>query len=305
MSTTSARNRAYNNRAYNNRDPDRLGFALLIGVAIHAIALFGIGFTALPKSQTPPSLAVTLALDDSRTAPESADFLAQNNQLGSGEHPEAEELSNDRNADYTAERIVPAQPVQQAAPPDGGTEPQPERPLAVVAETLSPASLPAPSPARHPGQPAPVTPPVSPSEEVASLRAKLDHLQRDYSHAPRVLRVTSVSTMAAEVAPYLDYWETLIEQVGNQYYPEEARRRRVFGSLRLAVRLRPDGSVEQVQLLASSGQRVLDLAAIRTIRLAAPFAPFPPELAHWDRLEIIRTWQFVPGDRLQTSAAPP
>lgn len=140
---------------------------------------------------------------------------------------------------------------------------------------------------------------------MASLKAKLDHLQRDYSRAPRVLRVTSVTTKAAAEAPYLDYWETLVEQVGNQHYPEEARRQRVFGSLRLAVRLRPDGSVEQVEVLASSGHRVLDLAAIRTIRLAAPFAPFPPELAHWDRLEIIRTWQFVPGDRLQTAAPPP
>lgn len=288
-------------RVFDNRDPDRLGFALLIGVAVHAIALFGIGFTALPKSRAPASMAVTLAFDDAGKTPEQADFLAQINQLGSGDGREAAELSRDRDADFSAERINPTEPVGAAIPPDGG---EAHRSPPVAADAAQPATAPLPS--QETGQSAPVAAAFSPpAAEVASLKAKLDHLQRDYSRAPRVLRVTSVTTKAAAEAPYLDYWETLVEQVGNQHYPEEARRQRVFGSLRLAVRLRPDGSVEQVEVLASSGHRVLDLAAIRTIRLAAPFAPFPPELAHWDRLEIIRTWQFVPGDRLQTAAPPP
>jgi protein TonB len=43
----------------------------------------------------------------------------------------------------------------------------------------------------------------------------------------------------------------------------------------------------------------LDDAAIRIVRMAAPFAPFPPELRKdVDRLEIIRTWKFEKGDRL-------
>lgn len=302
MSAASARARAFS-RAFNNRDPDRLGFALLIGVAVHAMILFGIGFSAPQKSPAPASLAVTIAVDDSRAAPEKADFLAQSNQLGSGEHSEAEELSNDREADFGGEQITPAQPVTPPPPPDSGTEQAAERPLPVATEAIS--ASPTPPATQVPGEPVPVAEPFTPSAEVASLKAKLDRLRRDYSRRPRVLRLTSVNTMAAEAAPYLDYWETLVEQVGNQHYPEEARRRRVFGNLRLAVRLRPDGSVEQVEILASSGHRVLDLAAIQTIRLAAPFAPFPPELARWDRLEIIRTWRFTAGDRLQTAAAPP
>lgn len=298
MSAASARP-----RAFNNRDPDRFGFALLIGVAVHAMILFGIGFSAPQKPPAPASLAVTIAVDDSRTAPDKADFLAQSNQSGSGEHSEAEELSTDREADFSGERITPAQPATPPLPPDSGTEQAAERPLPVITEAVS--ASPTPPATQVPGEPVPMAEPFTPSAEVASLRAKLDRLRRDYSRRPRVLRLTSVNTMAAEAAPYLDYWETLVEQVGNQHYPEEARRRRVFGNLRLAVRLRPDGSVEQVEILASSGHRVLDLAAIQTIRLAAPFAPFPPELARWDRLEIIRTWRFTPGDRLQTAAAPP
>ena len=55
----------------------------------------------------------------------------------------------------------------------------------------------------------------------------------------------------------------------------------------------PDGSLKQVKLLQSSGHQVLDDAAIRIVKLAAPFAPFPDQLRQsTDVLEIIRTWQF-------------
>ena len=64
--------------------------------------------------------------------------------------------------------------------------------------------------------------------------------------------------------------------------------------------LLPDGTVEKIEILLSSGQRVLDLAAVRTVRMASPFTPFPPEMKQWDKLEIIRTWQFEPGHRLNT-----
>ncbi|MNH06514.1 hypothetical protein D3C85_1576810 [compost metagenome] len=54
-------------------------------------------------------------------------------------------------------------------------------------------------------------------------------------------------------------------------------------------------------MLESSGQPLLDQAAQRIVRLAAPFAPFTGDLADIDRLEIIRTWRFARGDRLQSN----
>jgi protein TonB len=51
--------------------------------------------------------------------------------------------------------------------------------------------------------------------------------------------------------------------------------------------------VEEVRILESSGEAVLDDAAQQIVRLAAPFAPFPTEIRkEADRLEIIRTWRF-------------
>ena len=49
----------------------------------------------------------------------------------------------------------------------------------------------------------------------------------------------------------------------------------------------------EIEVLKSSGYRILDEAAIRSVKLAAPFAPFPPEMRRiTDILEIIRTWKY-------------
>ena len=81
--------------------------------------------------------------------------------------------------------------------------------------------------------------------------------------------------------------------MGNRYYPEASVRYGLYGSLRLLVVIRQDGTLEDVTVLSSSGYAVLDEAAIKTVRMAAPYAPFPAELkATTDKLEIIRTWHF-------------
>jgi protein TonB len=45
---------------------------------------------------------------------------------------------------------------------------------------------------------------------------------------------------------------------------------------------------------------VLDDAAISIVRLSAPFAPFPPDIAKdTDILSITRTWSFTLADQFQ------
>jgi protein TonB len=57
--------------------------------------------------------------------------------------------------------------------------------------------------------------------------------------------------------------------------------------------------VEGIRVIRSSGHSVLDDAAINIVRLAAPFAPFPPGIkSEVDILDITRTWQFMKGNRL-------
>ena len=90
-----------------------------------------------------------------------------------------------------------------------------------------------------------------------------------------------------------------MERIGNLNYPDEAKRRKLYGNLVLAVTLRPDGTVEDLRLLRSSGHKLLDDAAKRIVSLAAPYAPFPREIREeTDLLEITRTWQFLNSNRL-------
>ena len=64
--------------------------------------------------------------------------------------------------------------------------------------------------------------------------------------------------------------------------------------MHVTVEIRADGSLENVEISRSSGKKVLDEAALRIVRLAAPFAPFPPDIARdTDILSITRTWSFT------------
>ena len=131
------------------------------------------------------------------------------------------------------------------------------------------------------------------SEELATLEATLDKQTREYSSMPRVRRLTSISANRAVDAAYLQEWRARVEAVGNQYYPEASIRYGIYGSLRMLVVIRHNGTLEDIRILSSSGYAVLDEAAMKIVRLAAPFSAFSQELrATTDKLEIIRTWQF-------------
>ncbi len=96
-------------------------------------------------------------------------------------------------------------------------------------------------------------------------------------------------------------WVDSVERTGNANYPQAARRDGVSGSLVLVAAVRADGSLAEVEVRASSGRQLLDEAAERIVRLAAPFAAFPDELRDsTDMLYITRTWEFTSGNRLDT-----
>lgn len=272
---------------------DRLSFTLFLAIAVHALVIFGVGFT-LPETQSaPPTLEVTLASHRSERAPEEADFLAQHNQEASGTEQDPRQLTTDHHAEFADTRIneVNPTPEVQAVRPQ---EQQEQQLLSTRAESAR--VLPTPDPKPEQAQEAqegdlqdrPVL-----SAEIASLQAKLDQQRQEFARRPRIHRLTSVATRESADARYLQEWSAKVEDVGNRNYPQEALVRRLTGDLRLMVALNADGSIHSVEISQSSGERLLDEAALRIVRLAAPFEPFPPELRNqYDRLEIIRTWRF-------------
>ena len=100
-------------------------------------------------------------------------------------------------------------------------------------------------------------------------------------------------------ARYVEDRRLKVERIGNLNYPEAARQRKLYGSLLVTVAIRADGSLENVEINKSSGQRILDAAAVKIVEMGAPYAAFPPDIRRdTDILHITRTWSFTKGDEL-------
>lgn len=279
------------------RPADRLGFTLLIALALHLVLILGVSFQLPKPSLLSKSLEITLASFDSKKKPKEADYLAQHNQQGSGtlDHkavPKTTEVApfQDSKINTVTPPVTPKQSAKQE-PAKATLATKTPRPTqtSVKHENTKPLNEPQPAPSFDASQL---------SSEIASLEAQLDTDRQLYAKRPKIHRLNAASTLRDKGAWYKEEWRKKIERIGNLNYPDEARRQRIYGSLRLMVSINRDGTLYEVQLLESSGQPVLDEAAKRIVRLAAPFAPFSGDLADIDRLEIIRTWRFERGDRL-------
>lgn len=111
--------------------------------------------------------------------------------------------------------------------------------------------------------------------------------------------VFGVNAYGVEWARYVEDWRIKIERVGRLNYPDEARRQGLFGSLQLRVVVGADGRLLSVDVTRSSGHALLDDAAVRIVRMSAPFAPFPPALAaKFSSLQIARKWSFTTDNSL-------
>ena len=285
------------------RAADRLGFTLFLAALLHLALILGLGFTFAKPEEIRRTMEITLATFKSEAPPKKADYLAQDNQQGSG--------TLDKKALPKTTEIAPFQDSQinKVTPPPAAkpeVAPQPAPPKAVVATTR-------PKPQKAEIRPKEVQPKVQPkaatpefdssdlSSQIASLEAELANEQQLYAKRPRIHRLSAASTMRDKGAWYKDEWRKKVERIGNLNYPDEARRQQIYGNLRLLVSINHDGSLYEVLVLESSGQPLLDQAAQRIVRLAAPFAPFTGDLSDIDRLEIVRTWRFARGDRLSSN----
>ena len=138
------------------------------------------------------------------------------------------------------------------------------------------------------------------SLEIARLEAQISKSLDMYEKMPK-RRFIGARTQEYRFAQYVEDWRAKVERIGNLNYPEIARSQKIFGKLTLTVSIRADGSVESIEINRPSGQRILDASAIRIVKLAAPFPPFPPDIRKdTDILSITRTWMFTSTDKLES-----
>ncbi len=276
-------------------ESSRLGATLVLSVLVHAMLVLGISFAAEDAAPVVPTLDVILSQTRSALTPAQADFLAQANNQGGGEH--------ERSSRPTAPQAGPLpQPEDGLAPrPLRAQTPAPSPPpeARVIASTR--ATTPMPSPQARPDvAPAPLPPgqeKIARDIEMARLAAEIQLRSQQYAKRPK-RKFVSASTKEYAWAQYLRGWVDRVERVGNLNYPDEARRRRIGGLVVISVGVRRDGSVESTRIIQSSHVPMLDNAALRIVQLSAPFEPLPKTQEDPDVLHVTRTWQFMPGGEL-------
>jgi protein TonB len=274
---------------------ERLGATFVLSLLVHGMLILGLGFALENAAPVLPTLDVMLTQTQTPLTPAQADFLAQANNQGGGDQdkstrprePQAGLLPQD-------EPGVAARPLRAQAP-----APQPPPEARVIASRNADQPLPQPQ-ARPESEPSPYPQGEEKIEHdiaMARLAAEIHLRSQRYAKRPK-RKFVSASTREYAWAAYLREWVDRVERVGNLNYPEEARRRHIGGIVVINVGIRRDGTVERADIVQSSHIPILDAAALRIARIAEPYAPLPKTEEDPDILNVVRTWQFMPGGEL-------
>lgn len=274
-----------------------LTFAVGASVLLHAV-LLSIHFKlpdTLRKLAAPQTLEVVLVNSKSRSKPVTPNVLAQANLDGGGN------TDDDRRAKTplpVTPGTKPGDDLAQAAQRVRELEAQ-QRQLLTQSQPSAPPAAP---PMAQQTQPTP-RPALSGADlasrsmQMLQLEAQIARNIDEYNKRPR-RNFVGVRATEFRFAQYVEDWRLKVERVGNLNYPEAARGK-LYGNLQMAVHIKSDGSIDKVDVLRPSGHSVLDRAAEAIVRMAAPYAGFPPDIRRdTDILVITRTWHFTQGDRL-------
>ncbi|MFK8018042.1 MAG: cell envelope integrity protein TolA [Gammaproteobacteria bacterium] len=290
---------------------DRLVTTMFVASLAHGLLIMGVSFSGLlpTVSNAAPSLEVVLV--QSRTqkdvTPDEALYLAERSMSGSGTTTEQVRARS---------QMATAQLANNAGADDGTVlqdqlrETSPQSVSLVAAKALSRFSVQA---LQEPNE----------EEADATARARLmraeaardelvdeiDQVTELHSDQIRELYV-AVNTRQSNVARYLALWKKKIEQVGTLNFPNDEMLNGLTGNPTLEVAIRADGALHDVRVRKSSEHPRIDQSAMRIVRLASPFDPFPDQVKRdYDIMRFVYVWQFVDGARqggsLRTSAANP
>lgn len=273
----------------------RIALAIMASMAIHGV-LLSFHFTQVNprhfEDQTQP-IDVVLVNSKTRQTPLKPDVLAQADLAGGGNVDE----------DRRAKSPLPASLEEQAAQTQAME--QKVKQLEQQAKQLM-TQLSSKSTVDDPKQPR-LNAPVDSAElmqqasEAAKLEAQISRQWDEYQLRPR-REFVGANAKSYVFARYVEDWVTKVERIGNDNYPEAARRQRIYGSLQMTVSIFANGKVEKIEIDRSSGSKILDQAAIQVVEMSAPFAAFSREMREKaDILSISRTWTFTRSDQLNTS----
>ncbi len=275
----------------------RLTFAALFSLALHAFFIFGIVFV-VPSPKEPRIISqpmeVVLVNSKSRNRPNNATAYAQSNLDGGGNTDDEHRAKTPFPVLGDAQRFTPEQAAQRLRQLEQETKRLLTRDKSDYRVAQNKTQQQQDSSGAN-GQDL-----VQRSLEIARLEAQISKSLDMYETMPR-RKFIGARTQEYRYAQYVEDWRAKVERIGNLNYPEIARSQKIYGKLTLTVSIRADGSVESIEINRPSGQRILDASAIRIVKLAAPYPAFPPDIRKdTDVLSITRTWTFTSSDKLES-----
>lgn len=273
---------------------ERLSATLALSLITFGVLILGVGFVQDEAAPVMPTLDVILTQTKTETPPDDADFIAQANNRGGGDRdkslrPRESQVST---VPKPQPGIAPRPMIAQAPPP--AIDPQ-QRVLTTTRPTdffTAPPedqadSLPTPLPTGREL--------MARTPQLARMAAEVDRKQELYAKRPK-RKFVSASTKEYEYAAYIRAWFEKVERVSNMNCPRTICGTARTGVLELTVAVKRDGTLGEITINSSSGDKLLDNAAIRGVRLSAPFPPLPKGKDDFDELMITRAWRYNNGD---------
>lgn len=272
---------------------DRLTGTFILSSIVFGVIILGVGFTLNKAAPISPTLDVILSPTTSNRKPEQADFLAQANNQGGGNSDEAVRPSDNQLSQLP--QINPGE-----APVSLHAQKTPEEPESIQ-RTLTSRTASEQNVQRAQEQKPTSAEQLPISRELIEQSLTLAKLANEYSEKQSLQakksrhKFITASTQEYAYAQYMNEWVRKVERVGNANYPEQALLNQLSGQLILTVAIRKNGMIENITVVKSSGNKVLDRAAVKIVRLAEPFATLPATKENPETLYITRTWQFIAG----------
>jgi periplasmic protein TonB len=267
-----------------------------LAALVHGIVILGVTFSS-PGSEADegdgPALEVVLVNDQAPSAAQNpnAQYLAQRSQLGSGNTLKRERALIPRSSLSPVDRLgIPdgeGVAAEQSARDVGDDEV-----VATHTATTKILYFAALSAADQPSK----LPLLLEKRPDLGMAPNDDGVQLRMRGEPKQQLWIAADTRESDVAVYLDSWRRKVERVGTMNFPDVARREKLSGTPVIEVTIGADGKLLQSVVRRSSGRAEIDEAAMRILKLAAPYDPFPSDLsAKHDEIRIAYEWQFLDG----------
>jgi protein TonB len=273
-------------------DNDRLMTAFFIAIILHGVIILGITFEseAFNYRGSDQLEVVLIQGQTDEIEPQDARYYAQSNQQGSGNTDELVRASSDIsqgdlinndglvNAQHAVDReVVTDEAMRQylaARKTNKNSVLIQVKPDIAISDYRLRAQL------------------MIMGEQIQAPQDSKDQQSLITSDGEREL-VVSINAKESNVANYISSWRSKVERIGTLNYPKELLEKNRERSPVIEVSISRTGAIRKAQILRTSGSGSTDQAALRILRLASPFDPFPKELAVGnDALTFVYEWHF-------------